>query len=93
MMKRAGKHLPQMITPDDDPVVIAGKEILTLLRPFVDAVIRENFPQYITDYHDEMCKFAEHSISNSLDTINLEKPIEPQLLDSVVKTIRMGMYL
>lgn len=88
----------ETFTPDDDPVVIAGKEILTLLRPFVDAVIRENFPQYITDYHDEMCKFAEHSISNSLDTINLEKPIEPQLLDSVVKTIRIamkkqGMYL
>lgn len=88
----------ETFTPDDDPVVIAGKEILTLLRPFVDAVIRENFPQYITDYHDEMCKFAEHSISSRLDTINLDKPIEPQLLDSVVKTIRIamkkqGMYL
>lgn len=88
----------ETFTPDDDPVVIAGKEILTLLRPFVDAVIKDNFPQYITDYHDEMCKFAEHSISSRLDTINLDKPIEPQLLDSVVKTIRIamkkqGMYL
>ena len=88
----------ETFTPDDDPVVIARKEILALLRPFIDAVVRDNFPQYITDYHDEMCKFAEHSISSSLDTINLDKPIEPQLLDSVVKTIRMamkkqGMYL
>lgn len=88
----------ESFTPEDDPVVIERKEILALLRPFVDAVIKDNFPQYITDYHDEMCKFAEHSISSSLDTINLDKPIEPQLLDSVVKTIRMamkkqGMYL
>ena len=88
----------ETFTPDDDPAVIARKEILSLLRPFVDAVIRENFPQYIPDYHDAMCKFAEHSISNSLDTINLDEPIKPQLLDGVIKTIRIamkkqGMYL
>ena len=88
----------ETFTPDDDPAVIARKEILSLLRPFVDAVIRENFPQYIPDYHDAMCKFAEHSISNSLDTINLDEPIKAQLLDGVIKTIRIamkkqGMYL
>ena len=88
----------ETFTPDDDPAVIARKEILSLLRPFVDAVIRENFPQYIPDYNDAMCKFAEHSISNSLDTINLDEPIKPQLLDGVIKTIRIamkkqGMYL
>lgn len=88
----------ETFAPDEHPKVIAQKEILTLMRPFVDAVIRDNFPQYIEDYHNEMCKFAEYSIINSFDTINIEEPIEPQLLNSIVSNIRIamkkqGMYL
>lgn len=77
--------------PETDPQAIAEKEIQELLHPFVDAVIRHNFPEYVTDYYDVMCLFAEWSISNGLGKLNLEKPIEPQLLEGIVKTVRIAM--
>ena len=77
--------------PETDSQVIAKNEIQALLHPFVDAVIRQNFPEYVTDYYEEMCRLAEWSISNGLDKLNLEKPIEPQLLEGIVKTVRTAM--
>ena len=78
-------------TSENDPQVRAKKEILALLRPFVDAVLQDNFPQYMTDYHDLMCQFAEHSISHGLDDLDIQKPAEPQLLNGIVRTVRLGM--
>lgn len=77
--------------PETDPRVIAEKEIQVQLHPFVDAVIRHNFPEFVTDYYDAMCRFAEWSISNGLGKLNLKNPIEPQLLEGIVKTIRTAM--
>lgn len=77
--------------PEKDPQVIAEEEILSLLHPFVDAVIQDNFPQYTEDYYDAMCQFAELSISESLEDLDLDKPVEPQLLTGIVATIRMAM--
>ena len=77
--------------PGTDAQVIAQNAILALLHPFIDAVIDQNFPEYVTDYYDDMCRFAEWSISNSLDKINLEEPIEPQLLEGIVRTVRTAI--
>lgn len=76
---------------NEDSQVVAEKEILAMLRPFVDAVLQDNFPQYVTDYHDLMCQFAEHSISHGLDDLVIQKPAEPQLLNGIVRTVRLGM--
>ena len=46
--------------PDDDPQEKAEKEILEILRPFTEAAVRENFPEYDAEYHEPMCRFAEH---------------------------------
>lgn len=74
------------------------KEIIGLLRPFMDAVIRHNFPDYVQDYHDAMLRFAEWSVSEALPFLDLDKPAEPQLLDGIAGTVRtvlkkQAMYL
>ena len=75
--------------PDDDPQEKAEKEILEILRPFTEAAVRENFPEYDAEYHEPMCRFAEHSISKSLCTLDPDKAVEPQLIDGIVETVRM----
>ena len=77
--------------PDDDAEEAAEKEILSSFGPFVDAVIRVNFPEYAADYYDSMRQFAEYSVLRGIRDIDLEYPVEPQLLEGVVETIRMAM--
>lgn len=82
---------------DDHPEKVE-KEIIGLLRPFMDAVIRHNFPDYVQDYHDAMLQSAEWSVSEALPFLDLDKPAEPQLLDGIAGTVRtvlkkQAMYL
>ena len=77
--------------PENDPVERAEKEILALFNPYIKAVIESNFSAYVEDYFEVMKQFAEDSILCGLKTVNLEKPIEPQLIGGIFDTIQLAM--
>lgn len=77
--------------PDTDPVVIAERKLCQLLHPFLEAVIRENFPAYAEDYSQQMLKLAEASVLAGFDHVNPKQPMEPQLLQGIFETVDLGI--
>lgn len=77
--------------PENDPEQKAEEKIVDICRPFIEAVIKTNFPEYVPDYYEAMCHLAEESVLDGIGEVELDKPIGPQLLEGVCDTIRMVM--
>lgn len=77
--------------PESDPVELAEEKIKALCHPFIEAVIKKNFSIYGEEFLSPMLNFAEESILAGIGNVNLEEPIEPQLLNGIFETIQMAM--